>query len=243
MINKRKIIILTSIILLLIFALFFIDKLIFRQTSTDPDLNNVPTSATSIRIYFSQPIKSVGDVYINSNAIGDYSLEGSVLDISLQGTTLVEDNEYEITINDITSQWFNQKIDTVTKSFTVKYVDFNEQSTQQKKDQVDKSNSGQINDPFLNNPFPIVDDKNRYMIDIVNTGNTDTVQVSLTFLEEVPDYDNGGAVSQISDDQAELYRKSAFEKIKQLGGTPDNYIFLYSNRYLSDKYSEDSYHD
>ena len=235
-ITKKRVLIVLLAIVFIIITFVAVDKLIFRQTNSDPNLSSVATSSVSLQLFFSQPIKSIGKVTIANATIDGSSVEGSSILIPLNSIDLKEDTTYMVTVNSIQSEWFNNKITTLTKSFKAKYVDYNQLSDSQKKKSVDQSNSYQIDDPFLNNYFPIMGPDYTYQIEALNTEDN-SIQVTITFFDEVPDYDNGGKITQLPNDIAEKYREEALKKIRDSGGDPDKYVITYSNDYLNQKYS------
>jgi len=217
------------------------DKLVFRLTSTSPNLDQVATSSNTIIFRFSQPIKSVESVSVK-NTVVNQSIDNSEITIPLSQGVLSKDEVLDISIKGIESKQFNNRIDRIDRSVTVKYIEFNELSDEQKKLSIQQSNSGQVDDPFLDNAFPLLDEQYRYQIDANTAGFTRTINVTITFLDEAPDYDNGGKITQLPNDVAEEYRKSALEMIRRYKGDPDHYDITYSNNYLNEKYPG-HYHD
>lgn len=238
----RKIILWTSITVLIVVAAFnTYDRLVFRLTTTSPDLDRVATSSSKIIFRFSQPIKSVETVTIN-NTVVNQTVNGKEITIPLALGVLSKDEVLDISMKNIESEQFNNKIDQIDRQVIVKYIEFDELSDEQRKISIQESNSGQVDDPFMDNAFPLLDEKYRFQIDANTAGFTDTVNVTITFLDEAPDYDNGGKVTQLPNDTAEEYRKSAFELIRRHKGDPDHYDITYSNDYLNNKYPG-NFHD
>lgn len=225
-----------GVVIILIVSLLIIDKLVFRLTHTTPALSNIATSSVSIKLSFSQPISSVGGITINNRKISDVFLDQGNIIIPLSSLVLVAETNYQLLVSDIQSAWFNNRIDKLSKTLTVKYIDFNQLSSDERKAQVDNSNSGQIDDPFLTNSFPIIDKDYRYQIEATNLGDRKNISLYVTFFDEVPNYDQGGKVNQLSNSVAEEYRKDVFKTIREYKGDPDKYIITYSNLYLNSKY-------
>lgn len=242
-VSKSKLLLLFFGILLLGAVGVFLNSLVFRQTSFDTDTSRVPTSAIYIRCYFSQPLKSVGSVTIGGKDIENYTIENNAIVIPLKGIGAKDDNKKDLIIRDILSATSGSRIDEFSNHLRFAYVDYKDLSHQQQKDQVNKSSSGEINDPFLySNVFPIIDSDYVYRIDIASTAD-EVINLSVTFLDEVPNYDNGGTSTQLPDDVAEKYRTEVIKKIKSRGGSPEKYIIIYSNNYLNTKYLDSKYID
>lgn len=214
----------------------------FHVTSTTPNLSRVATSTSEITYTLSQPIESVETVLFSETDItGSVEIQDKRLTIPVE--ELEKDTEYTITINGLRSKWLNKQTISINSKFTPEYIDFSDLSKEQQKAQIDNSNSGQVDDPFIsNNTFPIFNRKWQIEATVVNSDRIAILTIS--FFEEVPDYDNGGKVKQVSNDMAEQYRREAFNEITKRGGDPDNYKIVYkTNRYLNEKYSAEQYHD
>ena len=238
----RKRLTLSFIVIIVGFVcLIGFDKLTFRYMNSNPALDSVATSSLALRLSFSQPLQSTDQVFIDNEIVNDTSIDGSTLVVSLENLKLIDGQTYSLKIRHLSSKWFNFKINEINRVFTVEYVEYNQLSDEQKKDQVSRSNSGQISDPFLNNQFPLLDNSLVYQIE-ANTTNG-TINVFITFYDEVPDYDNGGLSIQLPDDKAEEYRKKAIQTIRDNNGDPDKYNITYSNNYLNSKYSSVLYHN
>ena len=108
--TKKWLIISISIVMLVIFIALALDKLIFRQTGSDPSLNNIATSSTSLKLSFSQPLESVGKVSIDDTIINSITIDGSTINIPFQNIELTDGITYRLDIEDIHSKWFNNKI-------------------------------------------------------------------------------------------------------------------------------------
>lgn len=229
--------------LTLLFVLY--DNLHFRLKDTSPSLKNVATSSVEIRFHFSQPIKSVKSITFNdSDVTSSVLIDNKTVTVPID-ISLSKSSTYKIVLKSIDSEWFSNKIDTVERSFTPKYIDFNKLSDEEQKAQIDASNSGQVDDKFVDeNVFPIFNDRWQIEATVIPTDRVTVLQVS--FLEEIPDYDNGGVIEQVSDDTADKYEQEIHAEIKKRGGNPNDYSIVYkTNKYLSDKYSDADthYHD
>lgn len=233
--QHRKQIIITSlvVIILLIGGFFAYDNLVFRLKSTSPDASEVATSASFIDFNFSQPIKSIQKVEFNDKN-ANYKIDGKTVRVTVP--RLNSDTDDNITLTGLESKWFNNQINTVSLEFTPYYIPYDQLSKEEQQVSINKSNSGQINDKFLKNQFPVITDN--YKMEVSNLGDSKTIVVTITFFDEIPNYDKGGEVSQLSDKKAEKLRTKVFDKIRKLGGTPDKYLIYYSNNYLTDKYSK-----
>lgn len=226
------------VVLLMVFVLY--DNLYFRLKSTTPPMGQFADSSVQISYHFSQPIKSVGAVKINNNTVNDVVIDGSVVTVPLE-FDLEKDVKYSIEIQSIESDWFGNKIELIKRSFTPQYIDFNKLSDEERKVQVDASNSGQVDDPFIDdNVFPIFN--GRWQIDATVITDNRSVVLNVKFFEEVPDYDNGGASQQVSNEVAEKYRKQVLNEIKKRGADPKDYTIVYSNQYLHEKYTQHPTH-
>jgi len=218
------------------------DNLVFRLKSTDPSLDRVATSSIEITYYFSQPVKSVGSVIFNGNDItSDAVVDDKTIKVQF-GKVLSKNSTYTITLQDIESKWFNNKINSLKSNFTAKYVDFNKLSDSEKKAQIDASNSGQVDDKFINeNVFPILKEHWQISATVIPSDRVTVLEVE--FLDEIPDYDRGGVSQQLPNDLADKYRLEVLEEIKKRGGNPDDYKIIYkTNTYLYEKYSQSKGH-
>lgn len=236
-INKKNIIAVCVVIILAIIAWGAYDNLTFRAKSTSPDMRNMPTSTAYIEVSFSQPIKSIESVSLNDDVVpkDNISLHGKNIKINVDDGILEEDVNYSLKLSGIRSGWFNNSIDNLSYDFVPHYVDYDSLSSDQRSALSNKSSSGQIDDPFLNNSFPIITDD--YQIEAKNAGDGKTIYVYVTFLKEIPDYDNGGTLKQLPNSEADSLRDKALDTIKQNKGNPQKYKIIYSNKYLNDKYS------
>lgn len=217
------------------------DNLVFRLKSTDPRPEQVATTASYVDFNFSQPIKQIGSATIttkeNTTTQGT-TINGRTVRVQLPNP-LTANQVYVIHLKQVQSQWLNNSIADLPYTFTPTYQDFNTLSPDQQKASVDKSNSGQIDDPFLNNYFPLRDPDGNFMIEAVNEGDGKTISVDITFLAEVYSPDTG-TKAQLPADQAEALRTKALQMIKDNHGNPDKYLIRYSNDYLNQKYSKDT---
>lgn len=197
-------------------------------------------SSVQINFHFSQPIESVGGVLINNREVGNVDVGGSTVKVPID-IELEKGITYSIEIRSIKSKWFWNEIDLIKSSFTPQYIEFNKLSPDEQKDQIDSSNSGQVDDPFIDsNVFPIFND--RWQIDATVVNDSRSVILNVIFFEEVPDYDNGGVVKKVSDGVAERYRQEVLNEIKKRGANPKDYTIIYANEYLYEKYNEHPTH-
>ncbi|MGB3946303.1 MAG: hypothetical protein WBK76_05735 [Candidatus Saccharimonadales bacterium] len=219
--------------LLVAFVLY--DNLAFRLKSTSPSLSNVADSSTEIRLYFSQPVKSIGKVTFNEATITP-RVNGKEVIVSFD-RTLIKNADYSLVVKDVTSEWFDMKIQSIERSFTPKYVPYDKLPAEQKKVQVDNSNSGQVDDSFISkNAFPVFNE--RWQIDAVVDTTVRTAILNVKFFEEIPNYDQGGVVTRVSNETAETYRREVLQKITDDGGDPANYTIVFDNPYLYEKYNQ-----
>lgn len=213
------------------------DNLLFRLKSTTPASNEVATISPYVDFYFSQPIERVGEVSfsLNENKFPvDYTIEDRRVRVILP-QNLAAELDYKLQLSNIQSGWFGNKITNETFAFTPIQQDFASLPADQRQELINQTNSGQINDPFLNNIFPITDGES-LMIKATNGGDGKTVFIDITFYAEIRDADTGVA-TQLPNDKAEELRAKALELIKQKGGKRfDNYFITYSNDYLNQKY-------
>lgn len=233
--NIRKIIIVVSVLTALaLISWLLYDNLVFRFKSTSPDLSNVATSSTHLKVCVSQPIKTVGKVSFNNTPLDSsaFTVEGKCIEIPFED--LSEEQTYTVKVERVESQWFTNKIFEISFSFTPRYIEFSRLSKDQQKAQIDSSNSNQIDDPFLNGMFPIITDT--FVLEIENAGDGKTVYLDVSILSEIPDYDNGGKIARVSDSEAEKIHTDVVKLIKDKGGSIDRYVVTYSNEYLNKKY-------
>jgi hypothetical protein len=235
-VTRRNILLTLVIIVIIIVIGIALDNGIFRLKSTNPSLNNIATSSAEISFTFSQPIKSIGSIEIDGTVIPNTSVKGNTIRIPLATVGIEDGINYSVELTDIHSYWFNATIKNINSVFKARYVEFDKLSNEQQKYQVDNSNSGQVNDPFLDNIFPIL--KEKYQIEATNVEDGEHVSLYVTFFDEVPDYDNNGAAIQLSNDTAEQYRREVLTTIKDNKGEPDKYQISYSNIYLNTKYGD-----
>ncbi len=231
--NIRKIFVVVVVLTVVLISWLLYDNLMFRFKSTSPNLSSIATSSTYIDVCVSQPIETVGGVTLRSPSQAlDVKIVGKCIRIPLQD--LKEGENYNIKIEGIESKWFDNKIPEISFDFTPRYIEFSRLPADQQKAQVDSSNSYQVDDPFLNNVFPIITDT--FILDIKNGDDGKTVFLDVTILSEVPDYDNGGRITRVSNDKAEMIYAEVLKLVKDKGGSIDKYIVTYSNDYLNKKY-------
>lgn len=233
-ITKRNIIITVCLFVILCLSLVMYDKLYFRLKDTTPSLDKVATSSVEIRYHFSQPIKSIGEVVINGETIYTATITDSTITVPLE-TRLEEDTEYTIELKSIKSNWLNNQIDSLKRTFIPRYVNYDDLSEEEKRMQVSASNSGQVDDLFISkNVFPIFND--RWQIDATTVEDSRSIVLNVTFFAEVPDYDNGGVVTQIPDELADQYEKEVHNEIKKRGGKVEDYTIIYENKHLREEH-------
>ncbi len=238
--DLRKYIIRAGLLLLAIIVLYVCyDNLVFRLKSTTPSLDAVADSSTEIRYHFSQPVKSIKLVSVNDIPVEPSIKERDVV-IPLN-KTLESGSKYSVVMKGIQSEWFGLNIRTIERSFIPKYIDFNRLSDEERRNQVNKSNSGQVDDLFISrSAFPIFNE--RWQIDATVDTSSRTAILNIKFFEEIPDYDHGGVVTRVSNETAEKYRREVLEKIKENGGNPEKYTIIYDNPYLYEKYTDTDTH-
>lgn len=230
--NKKNILIAIVILFTIIIGVVIYYSSTLRLESTDPPLDKVATSTSKIKFTFSQPLTSIESIKVDDTELSDIEINDNSALVSLNAISLVKDRDYTLTLTGVKS--INKEITNLTLKMTAKYVDFNELSDEQQKIQVDQSDSGQVNDPFLNNYFPIV--REGFEVSRATTYGDGRVFVFIQLYGDMPDYDNGGELRQVPDELAETYRTQALELIEDSDGTPDKYIIEYSNTYLMSKY-------
>lgn len=232
-ITRRNIVAIVAVSLVLLLLYICFDNLVFRVKSFSPSLDKMPDSATELRVHFSQPVKSIGSVALNDTVIKPV-IKDKVVIIPI-GRALEADSQYSLVLEDIQSKWFDNSIDSINKQFTPEYVPYDKLSTEEKEAQIEQSNSGQVDDAFIsNNVFPIYNE--RWQIDATVNTEDRSAFLNVKFFKEVPNYDNGGEVTRVSNETAEKYRKEVLDEIKKRGGNPSDYLIIYDNPYLSDKY-------
>ena len=229
---------LRAAVALVVLVITFIayDNLHFHLRSTDPSVSAVPTSASEIRFHFSQPLKEVEEVMIDDRIVSNYTIEGRVLTIPFDTIPASQfESSHTIKISNVASKWFNFSIKSIERKFEPKYIDFNKLSKEEQEQQVEDSNSGQVNDSFIvETQFPIFNE--RWQIDLVSDGGSGVSNLHVKFFAEVPNYDKDGVITRVSNETAETYRKEVIEYIEDHDGTPEDYVITYDNPYLNEKY-------
>ena len=237
LVSKKQIIALVATLLLLTVSFIAFDILSFRLKSTTPDRLAVATITPYVEFTFSQPIDSVREVTLvtgDSTVELERDINDKTIKTKFEGT-LVENAVYNLTLKDVRSKWFDGVIPEVTYTFVPTYRDFNTIPEEQRQELNRPSNSGQINDPFLNNQFPLATDE--FYVDVNRYEGEQKLNVEVVILAEVYSPDTG-TQAQVSDEKAEELHTKALEFIKKHGGKPENYIISYSNAYLNKKYSD-----
>lgn len=233
------------IVLLIIGCIFIVvyNFILFRVFSTSPSMSDVPTSAAVISVTFTQPVKAVEGVELAGKSVykDDVTVDGRTVSVKVPSGTLQEKVFTSLRFSKVSSQWFNLVLKDMVFRFKPKYVKFSDLSEDQRKASVDASNSGQSDDPFLTNEFPIRTDD--YSIEASKGYSSSQIFVKITFSKDVPDYDVSDEAEGLSDSEAERLRADAFDTIKKHKGSPDEYAFVYSNQYLNDKYGNREEHE
>ncbi len=241
--TKRNLIFVTIVAFVLVFIFIVYDNLHFRLRSTSPSLESVATSSVEIKYHFSQPVDSIRSATLNGSDITNaIEINNKTVSIPID-VSLSDSSTYEIVLKSVDSKWFDNTIESIKRSFTPKYIDFNKLSDDEKKAQIDESSSGQVDDNFIdNNVFPIFNERWQIEATVVKSDRVAILEVS--FFEEIPDYDNGGVIKQVADNIANQYEKEVINEIKKRGGNPENYTIVYkTNKYLYEKYNDsDSAH-
>jgi hypothetical protein len=222
---------------LVIIVLIILNVVIFRVTSYSPSLDNMPSAARLIRINFTQPIKSIEGVEVADEKVfpEDIKIKGNSVYITVPSKGLKDGALTSLRFTKVTSQWFNFSLGKTIQRFTPKYIPFNQLSEDQQQAIVAASNSGQSDDPFLNNNFPIRTDE--YSIEATKDSSSTLILVTITFAKDIPNYDVSPQATGVSNEEAERLRDKALATIRQKGGNPDKYSITYTNLYLSEKYT------
>ncbi len=234
---KQIVIAIGSLLIILGIVAFTLHILIFRVTKTIPAMNTFPSFVKYVEVYTSQPIKSVESVTLNNQpALGRIEINGNWLRYT-HPDTFTKDSESTLVFNNVTSMR-GSSID-ITYMFTPRYMDFSDVPSEVKDRSISKSSSGQADDPFFNNYFPIISRENSYEIELIYDGvNLSERTLYVTFYQEVFDYDTNQQAT-LPNNEAEEKRLKVLEQIKELGGKPENYKIQYANKYLEQKYNPD----
>jgi len=234
--NRRTLVIGAAVCIVVITLLVVLYSIfIFRVTKTTPEAKNFPTTAPYIDIYFSKSVSKSGNMTLNGVS-GQGTIQ--VLDKKIRITPKEEYQEdvvYTLVLKGITST----SGDTInyTYVFTPKYMDFADLPEEIQKANIEQSSSGQNNDPFFNNYFPMIDQDNSFEIELVSVENSG---LYVTFYDEVFNYDTNQQ-TQLPNDQAEALRLKVLDYIRSRGGKPENYRIEYANMYLDQKYNPDDH--
>jgi hypothetical protein len=224
-----------GLVVILAALLLAYNFLVFRVTKTNPAPNTFPSFVTYVDFYVSQPVAQVGKVQLNgNNASGNIVYNGKWLRYT-HPSKFLENIESTLVIQGVRSQSGNN-LD-ITYTFTPRYMDFVDVPKDLQKASLDKASSGQNNDPFFNNYFPMIDKDNVFEIELVSVENSG---LYVTFYDEVFDYDTNQQ-TQLPNDQAEALRLKVLDYIRSRGGKPENYRIEYANRYLDQKYNPDDH--
>lgn len=234
--SKYKRHIIASLVLVALGLLIY-NVAIFRITSINPSLAEMPSSARLIRIDFTQPVKSVEGMEIAGQPIFDESIriDGRTIFITVPSSGFEADSLTSIRFKTITSKWFGITTSNYLERFTPKYIPYSKLSNEQQAAMVQASDSNQSDDPFLNNKFPIWTDD--YSIEASKDTNSSDISVVINFSKDIPDYDVSSSVSGPTGGEAEQLRDAALATIKDKSGDPERYSITYSNVYLTEKYT------
>ena len=233
--NRRTLFIILGLALgagIIIALLFF--TVVFRVTKITPDKNNFPSFAQYVDVYLSQPVASVDTVQFNGiDAKKNVTISGNKVRYA-SNDKFTQDSESTLILKGITSK--NGRKLSVTYSFTPKYIDFNNLPKDVQKESQNKSSSGQQDDPFFNNYFPMVDVDDGFEIEYDTNPDTSAVSLYVTFYSEVFNYDTNQQTI-LPNDQAETMRTKVLDYIKKMGGKPEGYTIHWKNTYLENKYN------
>lgn len=212
--------------------------LVFRVTSTTPNPNKFPEIAPYIDIYFSKPIKEVEGYTLNDQqSPGTLTIEDKKLRFTYN-SSYIANTDYTLSLKGITST-SGDRMDYIY-AFTALYMNFADVPKEIQQASIDESSSGQIDDPFFNNYFPM--QTSDFMIEHPRNLESSEELLVVTFLKEVYNYDTNTRVT-VPDSEAEGLRQKVLDYIKSRGGEPDKYHISYDNEYLENKYSKEHSHD
>lgn len=209
-----------------------LDGLMLRLTATNPTSDKVSTVAPFIDFYFNHNIEKIDSAKLDNNKI-DTKITNNQIRIMLP-KDLSSQSEHAITIQGVKSSF--RSIGSVTFKFTPKYIEYKELPEDTRKYLTNESNSGQIDDPFLDNAFPITPVTEDFTIDFTTNNYTNRAEITVSFLAEAPN-DETGETPQLSNEEAERMRTRLLDYIKSQQGKPENYDITYSNLYLNKKYA------
>lgn len=217
-----------------IVAFILYSTLVFRVTGTSPDPEKFPTIAPYIDIYFSKPVDAVTSYTLNKENNGTISISENKIRYS-PSSIYDSDETYNLSLKGIRSK--SGDVIDYTYTFTAVYMNFSDIPEDIRKASIEKSSSGQIDDPFFNNYFPMQTPD--FQIEYSRNGATgaDKKSLYITFLREVYNYDTETKYT-LPDNEAEALRTKVIEYIKKRGGTPDEYNIYFANEYLNGKYPQ-----
>lgn len=205
--------------------------LVFRVTKTTPNPLEFPTITPHIDIYFSKDVKSIGDFIFNGEKdAGKIDINGNRIRFTFSNS-YNDGYEYKLVLTDIKSS-SGDNMD-YTYAFTAKYMRYSDVPDDIQKASIEKSSSGQVDDPFFNNYFPM--QTSDFQIEHPRNQDNQREVLVVTFLKEVFNYDTNTRVT-VSDEEAEELRKKTLDYIRSRGGTPEKYNISYDNAYLEAKY-------
>lgn len=231
----------TILIFIAIFSLVAVagwlayDWSFLRITHTTPS-GNIPTSTPYIALSFNDEISSADSATFDAKN-AEFTVSGNTITITRPDGVLENDRRYTIEIKGIKTKR-KQTSGTIQFSFTARYVAFDKQPEDIQKASIQKSDSGQVSDPFFLLPSPIGTTEGLPFFITTNTGqHVDKPYVEITFLAEVRDFSTGQK-PQVSDQRAEELYTQSLDYIRSLDGTPEKYTLHFSNEYLNQKYGD-----
>lgn len=234
---KRGVAVFTVLFILLAVGLLVYNTLVFRVTRTTPDPAEFPTVAPYVDIYFSKPVDIVESYALNDEVTGSISLHENR--VRYTPASIYEDgSQYSLQLSGVRSK-SGDKMD-YTYDFTAVYMNFSAIPEEIQRASIEKSSSGQIDDPFFNNYFPMqtADFQIEHPFDKNSTDNKKILYV--TFMREVMNYDTGVRYT-LPDEEAEALRTKTIEYIEKHGGKPNDYTTTYANEYLQNKYGKNNH--
>jgi len=127
---KKILVVVISLVALLLTTLAFYNSLTFRLVSTDPIVDNFPSSASFIKLRFSKNLKSSVVVKGSNGLISSYSVYNSDLVVLINNPLNINDS-YQLTISNISSTG-GKKLKDIILKFTPKALSENSLSSNQK---------------------------------------------------------------------------------------------------------------
>ena len=204
----------------------------FRHTGTRPTSNEHPSFVRYVEFSFSHNVESVDKLTLdNEDLPGEVKIDGKKIRYT-HNDLFVIDTEHTLRLTGVKST-SGMKID-VTHSFTPTYIDFEDIPEDLREESIQKSSSGQIDDPFFNNYFPMQTSK--FQIENPRSDPSETKGLYVTFMEEVFNYDTN-TKQTLPNPEAEKLREEVYIYIRDRGGKPEQYSIHYDNEYLENKYN------